>query len=73
MKKRLLFILTIFALNSFIGCGIENIDIKDLSEINDEIIDQCSPLGYNNFACGAYNTYIAQSFKPKLSITIESF
>jgi hypothetical protein len=34
----------------------------------DEVIDQSTPFGYDGWACGAWNTYIAQSFKPKLPV-----
>jgi len=34
----------------------------------DEVIDQSSPFGSDGWACGAWNTYIAQSFRPKLPI-----
>ncbi len=32
----------------------------------DEVVDQSTPFGYDGWTCGVWNTYVAQSFKPKL-------
>jgi hypothetical protein len=34
----------------------------------EEILDQSTPFGYKQYVCGAWNTYVAQSFKPTLSV-----
>lgn len=37
-------------------------------EQKDEIVDQSTPLGYDGYLCGINNDFLAQSFKPQLSI-----
>ena len=65
MKK----ILSISIIVSFIICSWSASGLHNETKIlSDEILDQSTPFGYDGFACGAWNTYIAQSFKPKLPI-----